>query len=292
MEDPNRMRTKLRLDLNDIGRQIEDLEDLLDKEKKPEYVEEHRKLIEYEKKLKTQYEKMTGLSIEQATILTGAKRGGKKEVASGFGRFLGLLTGIIYLGGFYNLIGHSLGSINPVFFINYLLGNQNSEIGGMADYQSNLSDQTALYIIYATLGIPIFLSLLRSLLSNSRKEIYSVLQSFALIIPVVYLLYIFAFPEPGDTITEQIFNIAIVFAVSGASIILAGFGTRKFMGKLASFAAGALFFLAAYQAYLTSIDPNLIAWDQIIYNGPFFYLPVMLVGLTISISYLLGFLED
>ena len=126
MEDPKRLRTKLRLDLNEVQKQIEDIEDQMGSDKSSDTIERHKKLVEYEKKLKDQYEKIAGITIDQASSLDEkAIKSLISQSESFISRLLGLIAGLLLFNGFYNLTIHSYEGLDPMDYLDYLSGQHN-----------------------------------------------------------------------------------------------------------------------------------------------------------------------
>ncbi len=290
MEDTNRIRTKLRLDLEDISNQIDDLEDMMKKDKSPDLIEDHKKLVKYEKKLKEQYERMTGFSIEQAATLRGSKRT-KELTPSGWGKFYGFIAGILFAEAFFNLIIHGIigyGIEDVIGF--FLLGTVNAVPYGLnVIIEHGAMDGDSRYITLATLTAPVIATVFESLAGRARKEIYSVMEGLALTLPPVYIIFRFSVPHATNTFVNEIFIFSILLFSSAFFMFLSGFG-GGFFNKIIAITSAGLFAYSGYVAYNASLASDVA--KQIGWDWPYLFAPLMMVGFVMAIGYLFGFIKD
>ena len=260
VEDPKRMRTKLRLDLKDVRRQIEDLEDLLKSDKSPENVEAHRKLVEYEKKLKDQYEKMTGLSLDQASNLESKniRVADKQYKKSTFSGFLALIGAYLFAWGFYNTVLHSIVGFAPTDLLDYFMGTGQS-VASANVFAASMTYPESLYLIDGPLVGGAVLVLLSGLFDSSRSKLSSLLEGLGLISVGGYFSYIL-YTSPGDQhaaevvklIIDNLMYISISILVGGVLLFLGALSHKSFFRKLLGIICSGLVLFAGAMYFMLS----------------------------------------
>ncbi|MCY3411862.1 MAG: hypothetical protein INQ03_09540 [Candidatus Heimdallarchaeota archaeon] len=289
MEDPNRMRTRLRLDLNDVAKQIADLEELMEKDKTEKLIEDHRKLVEYEKKLKEQYEKMTGLSIEQATSGSSRKEKKADNQPRKLARFFGFLAGITLLAANFNLTMHGIKGDTINDFLDYFMGSGDQAYPTITGLVAALKYEYSLNIIIVTMTLPILFTILESLFSKYRKEIYSVPEGIAITLPVMYLLFELILPNTEKGLENGMLTLDILLISSGILMMISGFG-GNLLNKIVAILAGAMYLFSAYMVYISFIDGNVET--RLMQNWPYIFMPQMVVGLIMAIAFAFGIIKD
>ncbi len=291
MEDPNRMRTKLRLDLRDVNQQIADLEKTMSKDKNSELRDQHAKLENYRDKLTEQYENITGLEYYQTSTIS-YKAGFESEDASNFGRWLGFFAGIALANGYYNLILHSIGLYDYNSLFQFLEGTKSRvifDIGGMLEFAIKITAPSLNLVIFG-LASPIFIELLRSLLSKSRAEMYSLAQTIAITIPGFYLAFVILLPTSESLLLNDYIIMVYILGSSGVLFLLSMIGTPGIMGKVSAIICGLLFLMSTYNANLLVGSPTLST--QFVSDFPYIFGPILGVGIVLSIAYLFNFIKD
>lgn len=283
MEDPKRLRTKIRLDLNDVRNQIEELEIVLKRNKTKDNIETHRKLIEYEEKLKDQYERMTGISIDQATTLVSGKAAVK--VKSAFPSILGMIAGLLFGWGFYNagLQGVVWESTDPtpLDLINFFQGS-NDPVPSSLTLVGGLTYSTSNALIVGPLGASILLILLRGLLANNRTKIIEFVDALAHIAIAGFFIYLIQIPTTNADVLEGIednmFILGLVVLAAGVLISLTAIEDIGGFSKTVKLLMGLLILYTAVQIILIS---NVEAADfssKLLNSWPWFITPLMLAG--------------
>ena len=289
------MRTKLRLDLKDVRRQIEDLEDLLKSDKSEENVEAHRKLVEYEKKLKEQYEKMTGLSLDQASNLEGksdVRVADSNKNRSPLSGFLALLGGLLLAYGFLNTVLYSLQEVDYLGIMDYFSGKTLSTYNLSIFLNYMIGSEGMLMMIYPLLGGSL-LVLLSGFLDKSRSKIFGILEGLGFFASVAILGYTAYLSPNSDYASALLRSLFIIYTglmvISAVFLFLGGIkhksGFRQFLGFIVS----VLFLYSAAQFYLligsSEVDP-LLVWQW-----PWITLPLVLGSVIYSLIGLLRIIK-
>lgn len=290
MEDPKRMRTKLRLDLADVRKQIEDLEDLLRTDKSADNVEAHRKLVEYEKKLKDQYEKMTGLSVDQANRLEERVTPEARKSSPGAGIF-GILAGLIVAWGYYNTILHSIVGFGPNDVLNWVSGTGVSA-PNISYFMYSMFAGTSKFLVAGPLVGGSLLILLSSLADKNKNGFTGFIEGLAFLIPAGFLGYLLFYVNDAAMATQFLTNNILittgVIGVSGILLLLTVFGTKGLFGKFLALIVAALFLASAVQLFLLSQDPSTVD-PNMVWQWPYIIAPVMAGSGVYSIISLLRF---
>ncbi|MHA2249122.1 MAG: hypothetical protein ACXAD7_02110 [Candidatus Kariarchaeaceae archaeon] len=277
MEDPKRLRTKLRLDLNDVRQQIEDLEKIIQKDKSEENLKTLEKLIGYEKKLKAQYEEMTGITLDQATSLTGVIDMGEKK--STFPYFLGILGGILFAWGYYNAILQGLVGFEPQDVLNYFLDSEGS-IDNPYSLSNGLRYETSNRLIVYPIAASLILVLLRGLLANSRSKIVELIDSLAFIATGAYFVYLVEMSksDPGliEDIEENLIILGLVLLVSGIIIIFTVVEVKGVFNKMLKFSVGVLIIFSSILFFNISYIGRIP--DELAWQWPWLIAPLAVAG--------------
>ncbi|MFV2014849.1 MAG: hypothetical protein ACC656_05450 [Candidatus Heimdallarchaeota archaeon] len=290
VEDPKRLRTKLRLDLNEVQKQIEDIEDQMRSDKSSDTIERHKKLIEYEKKLKDQYEKIAGITIDQASTLD------EKKIAvliqrdeTKLSKIPGFFAGFLLFFGFYNLTIHSYVGFDPMDYFDYLSGNGKSVASFNAMSSSFLYDSSTNLIVYPLIA-GILLSLIGLVFSKAGSKLYKLMQFLGVTLPILLILSFIMLEDTSQDVTaafdDNMINIGVVFIFGGMLYLFGLFDERTSLGKLSVIIigfsiidAGAQILLAAFS---TSNEINELLW-----TWPWIMLPLMIASIVISLENLL-----
>ncbi len=287
MEDPKRLRTKLRLDLNEVQKQIEEIEDQMGSDKSSDTIERHKRLVEYEKKLKDQYEKIAGITIDQASSLD------EKAIAaiisrpeSFMSRFFGFIAGLLLFNGFYNLTIHSYVGLDVIDYFDYLGGTVNS-VSTFTIFATELKYDSSTNFIAIPLVAAIALLFISLILSNSGSRLYKLFQLIGISLPVGFLLYLIVYQEDAAEVTtafdENMANLGVAVVFGGMLYLFGLFDERSGFNKLliliTSFAiigTGVQILMAAFDTG-DSLDTLLSAWGWIM-------LPMMVASVTLALE--------
>ncbi|MHA2098289.1 MAG: hypothetical protein ACW99A_06355, partial [Candidatus Kariarchaeaceae archaeon] len=186
------MRTKLRLDLNEVQKQIEDIEDQMRSDKSSETIDRHKKLIEYEKKLKDQYEKIAGITIDQASQLEEKKMVAPFVATPSEARvtkIFGFIAGLLLFNGFYNLTIHAYEGYSPTDYLDYLNGNANA-VTSFSTLAAGWDYESSSYLIAGPLVGGIALLLIGLIFSRSGSKLFKFMEIVGISIPVGFLFYL------------------------------------------------------------------------------------------------------
>lgn len=290
MEDPKRLRTKLRLDLNEVQKQIEEIEDQMRSDKSADTIERHKKLVEYEKKLKDQYEKIAGITIDQAssldekTIATLISRSENK-----FSKFLGFISGFLLFFGFYNLTIHSYEGFDPMDYFDYLGGNGTSVSSFDVLSSGILYDSSTNLIVYP-LVLGIALILIGLVFSSSGSKLYKLIQFVGVALPILYILSLFiledTIPEVTAGFEDNMINLGVIFVFGGMLYLFGLFDERGFLGKLAILIIGASIIDTGAQILVAAFS-NGDELSELLWGWPWIMLPMMVASVLISFENLL-----
>ncbi|MHA2504718.1 MAG: hypothetical protein ACXAE3_17855 [Candidatus Kariarchaeaceae archaeon] len=281
------MRTKLRLDLKDVRKQIEDMEELLKSDKSAENVEAHQKLVDYEEKLKDQYQKMTGLSVDQASNLEDKYKKEEKKSKSKFALLLGFLGGMLVSYGFYNTLLHSIVGFGPMDVLGYFTGTGGST-ASLDLFVAGMIYGNSLYLIVGPLLGGALFVFLGSILDRSRSFFPRLLEGTGFLISVGLMGYVL-FGADTQTVTlaflGSILLLAATMLAGGALLSLASFSNKGGLSKISNLLAGILFIYSGAQLYLLTMLPTIDDKAlELVYQWPWIIIPVILGAALFGIN--------
>jgi hypothetical protein len=267
------------LDLNDVRNQIEELEIVLKRNRTKDNIETHRKLIEYEEKLKDQYEKMTGISIDQATALAAGKVAVK--VKSAFPSILGMIAGLLFGWGFYNAVLQGIEGFGPLDLVNFFQGS-NDPVPSSLSLVAGLTYSTSNALIVGPLGASILLILLRGILANNRTKIIELVDALAHLAIAGFFIYLIQIPETNAEVLEGIednmFILGLVVLAAGILISLTAIEDNGGFSKAIKVFIGLLILYTAVQIILISNVESADFSSKLLNSWPWFITPLMLAG--------------
>lgn len=282
VEDTKRLRTKIRLDLNDVRIQIEELEEIVKRDKSKESKETLQKLIEYEQKLKDQYEKMTGITLDQARQLIQT-RDFEGDIPR-FPNFLGLLAGLLFGWGFYNALLQGIVGFGPINVLDYFTDVDKDVatplvlIGGLTYTSSN---QLIIYPIAASL----LLFFLRGILSKRRWRLIEFMDSISFIAVGAFFVYLIEFPDTNEDVVEAFEDnmqiLGLILLGAGFLIFLSSFDVQGIFSKLLKMLSGGLIISSSVQFLLITLDDNLAVDMKVLW--PWLIGPLVLAGFITSL---------
>ncbi|OLS21555.1 MAG: hypothetical protein HeimC2_33120 [Candidatus Heimdallarchaeota archaeon LC_2] len=260
MEDPKRLRTKLRLDLNEVQKQIEDIEDQMGSDKSSDTIERHKKLVEYEKKLKDQYEKIAGITIDQASSLDEkAIKSLISQSESFISRLLGLIAGLLLFNGFYNLTIHSYEGLDPMDYLDYLSG-EGQSVSPFLNFAGQLKFDSTTNFIAIPLIAGITLLLLSILFSKSGSKFYKLFQLLGISIPISYFFYLIIYQSNAIDVTtafdDNMGYLGVAVIVGGMLYLFGLFDDRSRFNKLLILITAFALIDSGIQILLAAIDGN------------------------------------
>lgn len=290
MEDPKRLRTKLRLDLNEVQKQIEETEDQMRSDKSADTIQRHKKLVEYEKKLKDQYEKIAGITIDQASTLD------QKTVAAlvsrdenKFSKFVGFLSGFLLFFGFYNLTIHSYVGFDPMDYFDYLGGTGSSVSSFDALSSGILFDSSTNLIIYP-LAVGMALILIGLVSSTSGSKLYKLMQFLGVSLPILYILSFILLEDTTSELTtafeDNMINLGVIFVFGGMLYLFGLFDERGSLGKLSIIIIGASIIYTGAQILVAAFSTG-DELSELLWAWPWIMLPMMVASIVISFENLL-----
>lgn len=279
MEDPKRLRTKLRLDLNDVRKQIDDLESLMETDKSPENVEAHKKLADYETKLKSQYEKMTGITLDQAQSLKDKALVLEGRSESKLAKLLSAVAGLLFALGFYNITLRGIAGEEVMNVIDYFSG-----VNDLAkDYNSLmilLSDDTAMTFLVIPLAASAFLFLITPFLSKKGSTSAKFFESLGFVIGIGYFILLTVVPTNAEDVATRfetnILVFGVIFVVGGILILFALNDQLSKLGILLILVSAGLLIDTGAQLIITSMEDDVIG--KIWKNWPWMMAPLIGAG--------------
>ncbi|MCE7735473.1 MAG: hypothetical protein GPJ54_11385 [Candidatus Heimdallarchaeota archaeon] len=289
MEDPKRLRTKLRLDLNEVQKQIEEIEDQMRSDKSADTIERHKKLVEYEKKLKDQYEKIAGITIDQASSLdqkTVAALTSRDE--NKFSKLLGIVSGFLLFFGFYNLVIHSYVGFDPMDYFDYL-GGTGTSVSSFDTFSSGILFESSTNLIVYPLIVGTALILIGLVFSTSGSKLYKFMQFLGVAIPILYLLSLIVIEDTTSEVTaafeDNMINLGAIFIFGGMLYLFGLFDERGFLGKLSILIIGASIIDAGAQILVAALSNDELS--ELLWTWPWIMLPMMVASVVISFENLL-----
>jgi len=240
VEDTKRLRTKLRLDLDQVAKDIADLEKEMKKNKSKENIESHAKLVEYEKKLKKQYQELAGISIEQASNLTREADTSSKQ-KSRFAAFLGLITCALFAWGSYNMVLHGVEGFMPQDVINALTNG--STVPNLVYIINSLTYGTSILFVVGPLGAVAAISFILWLTEKERNKFLGLLDFLSFAAVSGFFVYVFYYPKPqSDRIVSDLETnfmiLGAIIAASGLFMLFSSLGYKSVFSKLICMIAG------------------------------------------------------
>jgi hypothetical protein len=294
MEDPERLRTRIRLDLDEVRSRIEEMEEMIESDKRSAdsstlsyNMEELRQLYQYEKKLKQQYEQIAGIRLDAAD-LRGFGVTEKKGISFGSKIFASIMALIISL-NFANVIVHGIWGFTPNDMIGFYLGNVDSMPALWIVFDSMTdSDSISNYISIAYLALIFVSSLILISIIKTKSKLFRLLEYIGLVAPSGYLLYLITIEAntlarlDADNaraafFVDNLLYFGIIFAVSGVFILLAAIKRYGALPKLLTFIASGLYFASAYFVLNIELFSTTKEMDSL-YNWPYIYLPMYILG--------------
>lgn len=290
MEDPKRLRTKLRLDLNEVQKQIEDIEDQMRSDKSSETIERHKKLVEYEKKLKDQYEKIAGITIDQASSLD------ERKVAvmihrdeNKFSKFIGFVAGFALFFGIYNLTLHSFVGFEVTDYFDYLSGTGVS-VSSFNLMASSILYESSLNLIVYPLAVGVALMLIGLVFSSSGSRLYKFMQFAGVSIPILYLLSFLVLEDTAAEVTtvfeDNMINLGVVFVFGGMLYLFGLFDDRSSLGKITILLIGFSIIDVGVQILLAAFSTG-DELQELLWSWPWVMLPMMVASILVSFENLL-----
>lgn len=293
MEDPERLRTRIRLDLDEVRNRIQEMEDMIESDKRSAdsstlsyNMEELRQLYQYEKKLKQQYEQIAGIQLDAADL-----RGFDKVLVTGFPfkkRIIAMLMGLIITLNFFNIIIHGIVGFAPMDMINIYLGiglamnNLWNVFHSMTDTDTISYYITLFYLSFSIIGSFIIVTILKS-----RKTILNLFEFIGLSAPSGYLLFIVAFLGQSlsffesnklraDFFVDNLLYFGILLVVCGLLILISSLKKIGIIAKILTITAAILYFTSAYYVFL--IEFSATKELDSLNNWPYIYLPMYILG--------------
>ena len=294
MEDPERLRTRIRLDLDEVRSRIEEMEEMIESDKRSAdsstlsyNMEELRQLYQYEKKLKQQYEQIAGIQLDAAD-LRGFGAIEKRGISFGSKIFAALMALLISL-NYANVIVHGILGFTPSEMINFYLGNGVTGPSLLWVFDSMTDpDSISNYISIAYLAIIFVSTLILISIIKTRSIIIRLFEYIALVAPSGYLLYLITIEAKtlgrvdadiarAAFFADNLLYLGIIFAASGVFVLLAAFKRYGFLPKLLTIIASILYFASAYFVLNIELSSATKELDSL-YNWPYIYLPMYVLG--------------
>ncbi len=292
MEDTARLRTKIRLDLDDVRIRIEEMEEIVRTNRSKENQEELKRLIEYEKKLKNQYEKLTGLSIDQATSLKGAKK--TKINIDWKMRLFGAVTGLIIVYTYLNIILYSIrGNHSIMDLVSFIQGNGHS-VGNINNLFTNLVWGDTFFIVVGSLLFSTILGVVYSFTFKLKPDFLMYFNMVAFVVIPLFLIAILSVPREIEqkyyTFTSSLIIFAVLFVVMGILLIISALGQRSRINMGLGIISGLIMFYSAFLVYMDSTATDISA--NVTYNWPFYFAQMAYFGGLIIVQSIFYKLPD
>lgn len=246
MDSQRRIRTSLRLELESTSKELQALEEQLEKgETDPEVVKRAEELREYKKKLETQYEEVAGITSEKAAKLELEE---PEKVSSATVKILlSLLTSALMAAGAYNIALHGVDGFAPTDLLDQIMG---SSLTSEISIIQSMAFEDSSIILIGIFGGAMLLYLI-SLLFKPRgrmlqfKTLFDIITAYWLSYGLFFIY--FELPGIGDDIYAIQWSFREAYYVFGGILILNGLFTL-----LSSFGQikGAFNFFAFLEALL------------------------------------------
>ncbi len=231
MDSQKRIRANLRLEIEATSREIHNVNEKLAKDKtNADLLKKRNDLEEYYTKLHKQYEQIAGVDLDSVSQISHLKDT-PIVTANWVKRIIMLIGSSLFMGGFYNLILHAVGSFDPFFVLeNYLAQihvNTFSELWNTIIYQ-----YSPILIGGSLLGGGVFLFI--SILLLRGKNIFIVLESFGFlgisaVLSYSFIAYYFGYMTVYDIewlyITSDLY-LGAGISVMGLLIVLSSVSKR------------------------------------------------------------------
>ena len=286
MEDTKRLRTKLRLDLNEVEKQISELEKTVKKDKSEENIQALQKLKDYEKKLKDEYEKMTGISVDQATTLKETKIPSFSQKEGFTSKFFGLLAGLTLFNAFYNLALHGIVGFNPNDLVKFYQGT-GTTVSSFRIIPLSIRYQSSEVIVMIPLILSALFALLSAFTTKKGSMFLKLLSALGLTAMIGFFYYITILPKTeADVVTkyeDNYFLFAFLFVVAGFLILMDMMDNASGFSKLFTFLSGALMIAAGVQMLIIYVTQGDLL-GELLTEWPWVMLSVMASGISYALS--------